>query len=94
MPSTGTEQETRALERDRGIRLEKSFCACCGHGLLSLGADEVGTTLPPTLSYWRNLPRAYVTALCALPGIGERSKPAVPIPADGELETMAAASRP
>ena len=26
----------------------------------------------------------YVTALCALPGIGERSKPPVPIPADGE----------
>ena len=33
-------------------------------------------------------------ALCALPGIGERSKPPVPIPADGELDTMAAAVPP
>jgi hypothetical protein len=35
-----------------------------------------------------------MTALCALPGIGERSKPSVPIPADGELDTMAAAVPP
>ena len=35
-----------------------------------------------------------MTALCALPGIGERSKPPVPLPADGELDTMAAAVPP
>jgi non-specific serine/threonine protein kinase len=94
MPSTGVEQETRALERECGIRLEKAFARGCGHGLLSLGADEVGTTLPPTLSYWRKFAARYVTALCSLPGIGERSKPPVPTPADGELETMAAAVPP
>ncbi|MFZ0650301.1 MAG: SNF2-related protein, partial [Pseudolabrys sp.] len=36
----------------------------------------------------------YMTALCALPGIGERNKPPVPIPADGELDAMAAAVPP
>jgi hypothetical protein len=35
-----------------------------------------------------------VTALCSLPGIGERSKPLVPIPADGELDALAAAVPP
>ena len=35
-----------------------------------------------------------MTALCSLPGIGERSKPPVPIPADGELSRMAAAVPP
>ena len=59
-----------------------------------LGADEVGTALPPVLSYWREFGARYVTALCALPGIGERSKPPVPIPADGELDKMAAAVPP
>src|SRR6266567_4989901 len=93
MPSTGAE-ETRALERERGIRLEKAFARGSGHGLLSLGADEVGTTLPPTLSYWQTFAARYVTALCALPGIGERSKPPVPIPASSELETIAAAVPP
>jgi len=62
--------------------------------LLFLGADELGTPLSPTLSYWQNFGAHYVTALCALRGIGGRSKPLVPIPADGELETMAAAVPP
>jgi superfamily II DNA or RNA helicase len=87
-------EEAPALAPERGVRLEKAFALGSGHGLLVLGADEVGTTLPPTLSYWRKFGARYVTALCALPGIGERSKPTVPIPADGELDTMAAAVPP
>ena len=87
-------EEAPALSPERGLRLEKAFARGCGHGLLVLGADEVGTTLPPTLSYWRKFAARYVTVLCALPGIGERKKPPVPIPADGELDTMAAAVPP
>jgi non-specific serine/threonine protein kinase len=87
-------EEAPALAPERGVRLEKAFAHGSGYGLLVLGADEVGTTLPPTLSYWRKFGARYVTALCALPGIGERSKPTVPIPADGELDTMAAAVPP
>jgi len=83
-----------ALEPARRARLERAFARGSGHGLLCLGADEVGTTLPPTLSYWRTLGARYVTALCALPGIGERSKRPVPIAAAGELEAMVAAVPP
>jgi non-specific serine/threonine protein kinase len=86
--------EALALDSEQSSRLEKAFVRGCGHGLLCLGADEVGTALPPVLSYWRELGARYVTALCALPGIGERAKPPVPIPADGELDTMAAAVPP
>ncbi len=82
------------LEVGRGVRLEQAFARGSGHGLLALGADEVGTTLPPTLSFWRKFGARYVTALCSLPGMSERSKPPVPIPADGELARMAAAARP
>ena len=93
-PSPDAAEEAPALEPARGVRLEQAFARGAGHGLLGLGADEVGTTLPPTLSYWRKFGARYVTALCALPGIGERSKPPVPIPADGELDTMVAAVPP
>src|SRR6266542_3599643 len=72
--------EALALEPEQGSRLEQAFVRGCGHGLLRLGADEVGTALPPVLSYWRELGARYVTALCALPGIGEGAKPPVPIP--------------
>jgi hypothetical protein len=68
------------LEVERGVRLEQAFARGSGHGLLGLGAEEVGTTLPPTMSFWQKFGARYVTALCSLPGIGERSKPPVPIP--------------
>jgi superfamily II DNA or RNA helicase len=87
-------EDALVLEVERGVRLEKAFARGSGHGLLVLGADEVGTTLPPTLSFWQKFGARYVTALCSLPGIGERSKPPVPIPADRELDTMAAAVPP
>jgi superfamily II DNA or RNA helicase len=84
-----------ALEPDRGSRLEKAFAKGPGHGLLCLGADEVGTVLPPALSYWREFGGRYVTALCALPGIGEgRAKPPVRAPANPELEQMVFAVPP
>ena len=93
-PSLDAAEEKPALEPARGARLEQAFARGAGHGLLCLGADEVGTTLPPTLSYWRKLGARYVTALCALPGIDERSKRPVPIAAAGELDTMVAAAPP
>ena len=88
-------EEMPPLEPELGLRLEKAFIRGSGHGLLWLGADEVGTALPPVVSYWRELGVRYVTALCALPGVGDgRTKPLVPIPADGELDRMAAAVPP
>src|ERR1700681_4901497 len=87
------EGETSTPELEHGARLEMAFGRGTGHGLLSLGADEVGAALPPVLSYWREFGTRYVTALCALPGIGEgRTKPPVPDPADEELNKMAAAA--
>jgi superfamily II DNA or RNA helicase len=76
-------------------RLEEAFLRGPGHGLLYLGADEVGTALPPVLSYWREFAVRYVTALCALPDIAERgARPPVPVPVDGELDKIAAAVPP
>jgi non-specific serine/threonine protein kinase len=76
-------------------RLDRAFARGSGHGLLRLGADEVGTVMPPVLSYWRDFGARYVTALCALPDIdGERTKPPVPRPADDDLQAIAAAVPP
>ena len=87
--------DVASLEPDLGSRLEKAFAKGPGHGLLCLGADEVGTVLPPVLSYWREFAGRYVTVLCALPGIGEgRAKPPVPAPANIDLERMAFAVPP
>src|ERR1700704_5299798 len=91
----GQTGEPLTLEPARGARLARAFGRGAGHGLLCLGADEVGTALPAVLTYWRELGARYVAALCALPDIAEAgSKPPVPSPADGELDRMAAAVPP
>jgi non-specific serine/threonine protein kinase len=83
------------LRSEQASRLAKAFGRGAGHGLLSLGIDEVGTALPPVLSYWREFGVRYVTALCTLPGIGDGDpKPPVPVLAEGELDKMAAAVPP
>jgi superfamily II DNA or RNA helicase len=87
--------EALALESEQNFRLEKAFLRGPGHGLLCVGANEVGTALPPVLSYWREFGSRYVAALCALPDIGERvTKPLIPVPASGELDNIAAAVPP
>jgi hypothetical protein len=87
--------ESLELDHERGSRLKAAFARGAGHGLLWLGANEVGTALPPVLSYWRELGTLYVTSLCALPGIGESlDKPPVAAPAGGQLDRMAMAVPP
>jgi superfamily II DNA or RNA helicase len=88
-------QAEEALGAEPDPRLEQAFARGPGHGLLYLGADEIGTALPPMLSYWREFAVRYVTALCALPDIAEGgAKPPVPVPTDGELDKIAAAVPP
>ena len=50
-------------------RLAESFARGAGHGLLQLGAGEVGTALPPVFGYWREFAARYVTAVCTSPAI-------------------------
>ncbi len=46
-------------------RLTDAFAFGSGHGLLHLGAAEVGSILPPAWAWWRDFAARYVTALCA-----------------------------
>src|SRR6516165_3733843 len=87
--------EATAWEPARSTRVVRAFERSAGHGLLCLGADEVGTSLPAALAYWREFGGRYVTALCALPDVSEAStKPAVPSPNEEDLDRLAAAAPP
>jgi len=89
------EDDAPALEAELSQRLKDAFERGSGHGLLQLGASEVGVALPPVFSYWRDLGARYVTALCTVPeGEVDRSKAHVPPPTDGELEWLALAAPP
>lgn len=89
--------EGLALEPIQASRLMTAFAKGAGHGLLCLGADEVGSRLSPELSYWREFAARYVAAVCALPDVGEDNgwvKPALPPPADENLRELAASVPP
>ncbi len=92
--------EASALEPEKASCFATAFGRGPGHGLLRLGADEVGTALPPAWSYWRRFGASYVTALCALPVAGDGltgpplSKPPVPVRPDAELIDVAGAVPP
>jgi hypothetical protein len=87
--------EASSFEPARRDRLQRAFHRGSGHGLLALGADEVGTVLPTELAYWRDFSARYVTTLCALPDLGEgAAKPALPVPSDDDLAATAAAVPP
>ena len=82
-------QPSAALSR----RLESAFARGSGHGLLELGAAEVGTALPADFSYWRDFAARFVTAICTHPDLDAHHAP-IPAPALGELEVLAAAAPP
>jgi non-specific serine/threonine protein kinase len=63
-------------------RLAAAFAIDAGHGLLQLGAAEVGGVLPPALAWWRDFAVRYMTALCATPEGGEI---AVSVPDEAKL---------
>ena len=72
--------------------LESAFARGSGHGLLELGAAEVGTALPGDFSYWREFAARFVTTICTHPDLDAHAP--IPAPALGELEVLAAAAPP
>jgi hypothetical protein len=89
------ECDAPCLDATRARRWQDTFRRGSGHGLLQLGAEEVGTLLPPVYSYWREFSVRYVTALCTQPDVeAQRQKASVPQPPDEELERMVLAAPP
>jgi hypothetical protein len=85
----GTFQPASALL----CRLESAFARGSGHGLLELGAAEVGTALPADFSYWRDFAARLVTAICTHPDLDAHHAP-IAAPPLAELEALAVAAPP
>jgi non-specific serine/threonine protein kinase len=83
-----------APEPSAARRIRAAFERGHAAGLLHLGAAEARTVLPPAFAFWRDLGRAFVAALCALPDLEERRERADPAPRGGEFERLAASAPP
>ena len=80
------------LEPALAERVRQAFGRGAGHGILRLGAAEVGQVLPPVFAYWRELGNRYVTALCTRPGVEEHKVEVPPSPAEEDLASLASAA--
>ena len=87
--------DAQQLERALLDRLRQAFERGSGHGLLLLGAEETGTTLPPAYAYWRDFGARYVTAVCTQQDSDGAAKhhPIAP-PLDDDLERISFAAPP
>ena len=95
----GPEQDAPPLTEELSHRIEASFARGSGHGLLQLGAGEVGSALPPLFGWWREFGSRYVTAVCASQDAAERATqetdaPAIAAPSPDELEALASDAPP
>ena len=63
--------EVSALPPEFQMRMNESFVLGAGHGLLHLGAEEIGRALPHAWVWWRDFASRYVAAVCATPESGE-----------------------
>jgi len=82
------------LEAELAHRIQNAFGRGAGHGLLHLGANEVGVALPPALSFWREFAGLYVTGVCTRPGAPEAHSIHIPPPASSELDQFVLAAPP
>ena len=85
----------RRSDSTQGLRngCNKAFARGSGHGLLLLGLDEAGTTLPPVFTWWREFGARYVTALCTQAAMAQH-KVRFAAPSMQELEEIALSAPP
>ena len=79
------------LAADLRERLIDAFSNGSGHGLLQLGASEVGTSLPGDWGWWRDFAMRFVTNLCAAT---DEDRIVVPVPDEPSLDSLIAGAPP
>ena len=84
------EPSADATELDAPVaaRLAAAFARGSGHGLLRLGAGEVGQALPADFAWWRAFAARYVAALCLHSSSAAGAPPEIPAPDAGELASL------
>ena len=89
-----TGDDGQLLDPVRRQQMAAAFAQGAGHGLLHLGATEVGTSVGPVLSYFRSFSARYVAGLCAQAEAEINGIPNVVCPSDEELEALVHAAPP
>ncbi|MGH7117569.1 MAG: DEAD/DEAH box helicase [Acetobacteraceae bacterium] len=80
------------IDPETSARLTEAFAQGVGHGLVQLGAAQVGRALPPVFVWWRGFAAQYIGAVCLHASTLEASDggmlPAVPAPTAAQLSSL------
>ncbi|MCH7667540.1 MAG: DEAD/DEAH box helicase, partial [Acidobacteria bacterium] len=93
----GSAEDGPRISATAAQRILDAFRAGRGHGVLQLGAGELGRDLHPTLSYWRDIGQALVGRVCgAFDPIDPTHKNSlvVPAPTQDEIEAYLQSAPP
>ena len=99
-PSGCVEVHPGSLDEGPGLstavqrRIIDAFNAGRGHGVLHLGAGELGTDLHPTLSYWRDIGRSFVARICGALDPTDPTSVVIPVPDPDEIAAFSEAVPP
>jgi len=85
-----TSDDAIELDSDLSDRIRRAFDRGAGHGLLRLGAGEIGRALPLVFAYWREFGGRLITAVCTRPDNDGHHVEIPPPPVD--LEALSAAA--
>src|SRR2546422_11371554 len=67
--ASSDDEASDGLSAAARVRVARAFARGPGHALLDLGATELDALLSPPLTFLRDLGRAFVTRLCAVPDL-------------------------
>src|SRR5260370_10163093 len=86
------QDDAPGIDSATSIRLTEALARGTGHGLVRLGAAEVGQTLPPVFVWWRDFAARYIGSLClyacGTKAEDSRKPPSVPAPTAAELSSL------
>jgi len=69
-------------------RVLRAFATGRGTGVLHLGATELSTELHPTLSYWRDIGRSFVSKACGVLDPTDSKSLVIPDPDPHEISAL------
>ena len=90
----GSAEDETVLSSKAAGRISEAFGKGRGEGVLHLGVAELSTDLPPSLSYWRDVGRAFVGRVCGAFDPTDPKALVIPDPDPDELSTLSQAVPP
>ncbi len=90
----GSPEDGPLVSAKAAARIIEAFNAGRGNGVLHLGAAELATGLPPSLSYWRDVGRAFVGRVCGALDPTDPKSLVIPDPDADEIAALVQAVPP